>query len=119
MLPDANNVFGEIIAPCGLVPVRRAIEQAFEGVRTSVYRSQYDGSESLRLQADCFELESTPDSGCQHFFNGAVGGSPDDIAEFATRLAATLEAAGVSSVFEIYDDQQVLVRTIRSKATRT
>jgi hypothetical protein len=58
MIPEGNNVYGIITAPQGLEPVLRAVEQVVGEGRASIYRSQFNGSETLCLRSESADFES-------------------------------------------------------------
>ena len=111
MVPEGNNVYGIITAPQGLEPVLRAIEQVVSGGRASIYRSRFNGSETLRLQWESADFESDHlDDGVQHLFNGNVGGSFEEVVAFVRALSESLSRSGIEHSFEVYDDQHLVQR---------
>ena len=111
MIPEGNNVYGIITAPQGLEPVLRAIEQVVGGGRASIYRSQFNGSETLRLRSESADFESDPlDDGVQHLFNGGVGGSLEKVVAFVRALSESLSRSGIEHSFEVYEGQQLVQR---------
>ena len=111
MVPEGNNVYGIITAPQGLEPVLRAIEQVVSGGRASIYRSRFNGSETLRLRSESADFESDHlDDGVQHLFNGGVGGSLEEVVALVRALSESLSQSGIEHSFEVYDDQQLVQR---------
>ena len=109
--PSHNNVYGVITAPEGLEPVLRAVEQVVGKGHASIYRSQFNGTATLRLTSETAAFETDRlDEGVQHFFNGSVGGSLQDIADFVRDLSDSLTRSGIEHSFEIYDQQQLVQR---------
>lgn len=113
MMPDGNNVSGIITAPDGLEPVLRAVAPSVTDGRVWIYRSQFNGAETLRLQSESVDFESTPLGEVQqHLFNGGVAGTLDEVCSFICQLSYSLFQAGIEHSFEIYDDQQQFHRRI-------
>lgn len=113
MIPDKSNVFGTITAPQGLQSVLRALGHLVVEGRAHVYRSQFNGAETLRLHLEWAEMESSPlDNGIQHLFNGGVGGSLEEVVGFIHALSDALQSGGIEHRFEIYDEDQQLVHVI-------
>jgi len=114
MMPEGNNVCGILTAPDGLVPVLRAIEATVTDGRVWIYRSQFNGAETLRLQSESVDFESTPlNEGHQHLFNGGVAGTLDEVCSVVCQLSFVLSEAGIEHSFEISNDQQLLRRIPR------
>src|SRR5262245_3957030 len=111
MLPEGNNVSGLITAPQGLQPVLRAVEQVVGEGRAYIYRSQFNRAETLHLRTGsaCFDSDHR-DDGFQHFFSGGVGGSLEEVLAFVRALSESLSRSGIEHSFEVYDDDQELVR---------
>jgi hypothetical protein len=111
MIPEGNNVYGIISAPQGLEPVLRAVEQVVGGGRAYIYRSQFNGSHTLRLRSESADFESDYlDDGVRHLFSGGVGGSLEEVVGFVRLLSGSLSRSGVEHSFEVYDDQQLFQR---------
>jgi hypothetical protein len=112
MIPEGNNVYGEMTAPQGLEPILRAVEEVVGVSQAHIYRSQFNGAETLPIRSDSaiFKSDRLGD-GIEHLFNGAVGGSLEEVVDFVRALSATLSRSGIVHSFEVYDDQQ-LVREI-------
>lgn len=112
-MSDTNNVYGIIMAPEGLEPSLQAIKHLVPGGRASIYRSGYNGAETLRLCSQRVEFESDPlEDGVQHLFDGGVSGSLEEIVEFVQQLSKSLQTAGTKRHFEVYDAKQRLVMLI-------
>jgi hypothetical protein len=113
MIPEAYDIYGLITAPQGMLPVLRAVRHLAAGGQASIYRSGYNGAETLRLRSDGVEFESDPlKDGVHHLFNGGVGGSLEEVVGFIRTLSEALQTAGIEHRFEIYDEDQNLVRVI-------
>ena len=111
MIPEGNNVYGIITAPQGLEPVLRAVEQVVTGGRAYIYRSQFNGAETLHLRSETAEFESDHlDDGVQHLFSGGVGGSLEEVIHFVRGLSESLSGSEIEHSFEVYDDQQLVQR---------
>ena len=104
-----NNVYGQVVAPDGLHPVRLAAEAALGPGTASVFRPKPGGAETLRVRTDAADLESLPlPGGIDHLLNGAVSGSADEVTAWVEALSAALAAAGVEHQFNIYDGTRVV-----------
>src|SRR5262245_12026208 len=111
MIPDSYNVYGVVTAPQGLEPVLRAIEQDLIEGRAYIYRSQFNGAETLRLRSESADFDSDRlDDGVQHLFSGGVGGTLEDVVCFVRRLSDSFSRSGIEHVFEVYDDQELVER---------
>src|SRR4051812_43321323 len=110
MIPDGNNVYGIITAPQGLQPVLRAVEEVVTGGRASIYRSQFNGSETLPLQLESADFESDHlDNGVHHLFNGGV----DGLARRSNLLCSPVVGVAVPV------GHRTLLRGVRQSATRS
>jgi hypothetical protein len=116
MIPDFNNVYGKVSAPHGLQPVLNAIENAVAGSNAHIYRSQFDGAETLKLRGESVNFEPDALNEVEHLFSGGVGGSPQEISATVRALSEALCKAGVVHNFEIYGDNDCLVERIEPKA---
>lgn len=109
MIPKGNNVYGVITAAQGLEPALRAIEQMVTGGQAYIYRSQFNGAETLRLRSVTADFDSDHlCDGVQHSFNGGVDGSLEEVIHFVRRLSELLSRSGIEHSFEVYDDQQLV-----------
>src|SRR5260370_6963157 len=100
MLPEGNNVCGIITASRGLQPVLRAVEHLVAGGRAWIYRSQFNGAETLHLRSESVDFESEPlQDGVQHLFSGGVGGSLDEVLGFVRALPEPLSPPGLNPCF--------------------
>ena len=112
MIPDGNNVYGQIEAPNGLEPIGVVLTSWLGGSGCSIYKSSYDGSERIRLKTSGADFESTPlKDGC-HLFNGSVEGSLMTIQSFIETLSSHLASIEIKHSFEIYDNEGILAKTI-------
>ena len=115
VIPEQNNVFGFIEAPQGIAAVLLALEHVVAKGDASIYRSAYNGAETLRLRNNRVELESDPlDDGIKHLFGGGIGGSLEEVTGFVRTMSEALNLAGVEHQFEVYDTSQHLVQRIPS-----
>ena len=104
-----NNVYGEVVAPDGLQPVRLAAEAALGPGTASVFRSKAGGAETLRIRTDAADLESLPlPGGIEHLLNGAVSGTADEVAAWAEAVSAALAEAGIEHQFNVHDGTRVV-----------
>jgi hypothetical protein len=117
MIPDGNDVYGQVTAPMGLELVLQAVRRVTGEGKGHLYRSQFSGATTLRFSTENVDFESTPlDDGRQHLFNGAVGGSLVHVTTFARSLSAMLADLGIENRFEVYDDENNLVQVVTSEA---
>ncbi len=113
MIPEGNNVYGIITAPQGLQPILRAVEQVAGSGRAYIYRSQFNGAETLHLRSESVNFKSDYlDDGIRHLFNGGVGGSLEEVLGFVRALSESLSRSGIEHSFEVYEDDQHLVQRI-------
>ena len=112
-MPEGNNVYGHVVAPHGLHPILQAVRQLVGENRASIYKSQFNRSETLHFSTDAVDFESTPlEDGRRHLINGGVGGDSNDVVAFVRAMSRLLTEAGVEHSFEIYDYNHNLVQTI-------
>lgn len=109
MIPDANNVYGHVVAPRGLGPVLVAVRPLATGGQVWLKTSGYEGTTTLHLETDALGFTTTPLDGGRHLFNGGVAGSAAEVVALMESLSAALSAAGVEHGFEVYDADQSLV----------
>ncbi len=110
--PDYNNVYGHVVTPDGLAPVLDAVG-GVEGVsKASIYVSGYNGAESLILSSDLIDFRSEPLDSGQHLLNGGVAGTIDEVIVFVAKLSHALSGAGVEHNFEVYNEEQELIKEI-------
>lgn len=105
MLPNKQNVRGVVTVPGGIRSVLGAVQQVFGESAVSIYRSGYDGAETLRVRTDFAELDSDDlRETDQHLLGGAVAGSLDEVARVVQQLSEALAQAGIAHQFEVYVD---------------
>jgi len=81
--------------------------------RASIYKSQFNGVETLHLSTDAVDFESTPlEDGSRHLLNGGVAGDSNDVVGFVTAVSRLLTEAGIQHSFEVYDNNHNLVQLI-------
>src|SRR4051812_27293720 len=104
-MPDANNVYGHIISQQGLFLVLREVRRFVAENRAFIYRSQFNGAETLHFSTDTVDFMSTPlEDGPRHLINGSVRGTPEDVVAFVRALSESLIEGGIEHRFEVYDD---------------
>src|SRR5947209_5496900 len=109
MIPENDNVYGIFTARHSLEPVLRAIKEVVAAGRVYIYRSQFNGAETLHLESETAQFESEPlDGGVEHLFSGGVSGSLDEVIRFVQRLSESLSLWGIEHSFEVYDGQQLV-----------
>jgi hypothetical protein len=110
-IPRTNNVYGQVVAPDGLRAVVVAIEAALGPGSASMYRSRAGAdAETLRIRTDVADFESLPlPGGIEHVLNGAVAGSPEDVAAVVRALSAALTDVKIEHNFEVHDGRRVVL----------
>src|ERR1700694_5869749 len=109
MMPDGNNVYGQIFAPLGLHPVLQTVRRLIGDERASSYKSQFNGAETLRFSTNGVDFESTPlENDGRHLLNGVVAGDRNNVVAFAEAMSQLLTEAGIEHRFEVYDQEQNL-----------
>jgi hypothetical protein len=109
MKSDGNNVYGLVVAPQGLAPVLQAVRRVIGDGTASIYRSHFNGAETLRFSTESVDFESTPlENGTEHLLNGGVGGSSEEVVAFVRTLSVALVDAGVEHRFEVYKNRELV-----------
>lgn len=109
---EVCEIDGMICAPDGLESVLVAAHRARAWQRASLRVSGYDGSQTVRLEADGIEFDSEPLGGAgRHLFNGAMTGTITEAIAFVRILSQSFAAAGITHCLEIYDAAKNLVTT--------
>lgn len=114
-VPDGNNVYAVLTAH-GLTKVERAAKHALGRDAVSVYRSAYDGGDTLKVRTESAYFETTLLGGDEYLLSGGVGGSAEEIEAFVKKLSASLAAEGVTHQFEVYDDEGELLLLIPTQS---
>lgn len=111
MIPRTNNIYGQIVAPDGLKPVCAALEHALEPGSISLFRARASSArETLRIRTDSADFESiSMPGGIEHLFNGAVGGTPDEVIAFVRALSAELVKAKIEHTFDVHDGRRIVI----------
>lgn len=112
MIPDFNNVYGHVVAPHSLEAVLRAVRPLAAGGQAWIKVSGYDGAPTLHLETDSLDFQTTPLGEGRHLFNGGVGGTAGEVIALVENLSRALSAAGVEHAFEVYDEDQNLLRLV-------
>jgi hypothetical protein len=108
--PQANNVYGQIVSPDGLAPLRVAIENAFGPGCVSLFHARPGAPEMLRIRTDAADFESLPlPGGMDYLLNGAVAGGIDDVKSFAQRLSDAFVKAKIEHTFDVHDGTRVIL----------
>ncbi len=111
-LPDFNNVYGQLYGLDGLAIVRD-VATAVSGIeKVSIYVSGFDGAETLTIAGERIDFESQSLGASQHLLNGGVAGTVDEVIRFVRSLSRALTDAGVEHSFEVYNEEQDLVKEI-------
>ena len=110
MRAKPNNVYGQIVAPDGLGPLRDAVEQAFGPGCASLFHARPGSPEMIRIRTDAADFESLPlPGGMEHLLNGSVAGSPDEVAGFARKLSDALVEAKLEHSFDVHDGTRIIL----------
>ena len=107
-LPPVSNVFGYVHSALGLAPVAEQLRSRLDmsADEVCVTRNASDGHQTLRIETVTCSLETRPARRADTWqLNGAVAGTPDEILATLLPITRVLKWAGLSAVFEIYDDQ--------------
>lgn len=107
-VPDGNNVYA-ILAVHGLAKVGKAARRACGPEAVSLYRSGYDGTDTLRIRTASADFETTHLGDDEYLLSGGVGGFVGEVKAFVCRLSESLAAEGVTHQFEVYDDEGELL----------
>ena len=112
MIPDGNNVYGIVKAPGGLRPVLAAAQTLDCWRSARIKTSGYSGEQTIRLESEDADFETERLSESEHLFNGAVGGTLDQVINFVQRLSDALHAGGIDHHFEVYNAENDLAAAI-------
>lgn len=113
MIPDGNNVYGHIVSSQGLQSALRAVKRLIGEDRAYIYKSQFNGAETLHFGTDSIQFDSTPlEEAGRHLLNGGVGGSLEDVVEFVEAMSRLFTEEGIEHRFEVYDADDNLVEMI-------
>jgi len=105
-LSPVSNVFGFVHSAIGLAPVAAALcsQPGLTPEQVWIKRSSFDGIETLIIETETCALETLPtETSGTWLFNGQVEGTPEEIFETLLPIVDSLESAGFSATFEIYD----------------
>jgi hypothetical protein len=106
-LPDTNNVYGHFSSHANLEKLAAILRRRlfFDEDEVTVYKSSFDGCQTIRITNQIAEFESTKfDNEGTYSLNGAVAGSEKEIFDFVSNLFTVLKQHGYNPVFEIYDE---------------
>jgi hypothetical protein len=108
--PQANNVYGQIVAPDGLRPVVLALETALGPGCASVVNPRPGAPEVLRLRTDTADFESLPlPGGMDHVLNGSVSGSSGDVTAFVRRISQAFTEVKLEHTFDVLEGGHVVL----------
>jgi hypothetical protein len=116
-IPECNNVYGQLRCPLNLEDVADLLRYriGLSPQQIWVIRSQFDGVQKLRIETDVAEFETTKKNEEDlYFFNGAVGGNPDEVSEYVKTLHKILLQGGYQSSFEVYDRDFNCIQEIKA-----
>lgn len=118
MIPDFNNVYGEIHTPQGLQRALAAVQLLVGQDRAYIYRSGYNGAETLHVRTADAEFDSEPFGGTGHLISGGVAGSPEEVVVYIRSLSDALEKVGVEYRFEVYDERRLFAEVAHAPDQR-
>jgi hypothetical protein len=105
-LPDGNNIYGYLSSKTGLRDVAKVLRNYLDlsEKQIYIYRSQFDGDETLKIRAEIYEFETQSlEEGDKWLFNGAVAGDVNSIKATLKEICDPLRRQGYETKFEIYD----------------
>ncbi|TYQ28208.1 hypothetical protein [Pseudanabaena sp. UWO310] len=106
-LPALNNVYGYLHSKTGLRDIAKVLRNylGLSEKQIYIYRSQFDGNETLKIRMETCELETQSlEEGDKWLFNGAVAGDIDSIKATLKEICDPLTRKGYETNFEIYDE---------------
>lgn len=107
-LPSPNNVYGFLFSRTSLEKVAEVLRSRLGLTKTEVYvyRSGFDGSETLKVRTEAYEFETQKaKENNTWLFSGSVAGNLDEILTVLKLLSSHLRWAGYDTKFEIYDQE--------------
>lgn len=112
-VPEGNNVYGHIVSPDGLQPILQVARRLVGDGRASIYKSQFNGAETLRFTTETVDFESAPlEQSGRHLLNGGIAGDSSEIVSFVEAMSRLLQETGIEHSFEVYDAEKNLLRTL-------
>jgi hypothetical protein len=115
--PVCNNVYGYLSCKGSLERVADTLRYRLnlDSAQVSVKKSQFDGTQTLRIVTEMADLETTKvEEPNLYLFNGAVSGSEPEVYNYIAALHAILAQGGFESSFEIYDESFECVKVIKA-----
>ena len=113
VMSGGNNVYGHIIAPHGLHAILQVVKLIVGNGCASIYKSGFNGAETLRFMTSIADFESTPlENTDKHLLHGCIAGDSCDVLHFIESLSRFFHEAGISHSFEVYDGEGELMRSL-------
>lgn len=109
-IPELNNVYG-LIDCSGRMKEFAATLQRFRDADVWLKVSNFDGTESIRMEISDATFQAYGDHQSEFLFNGAVAGEEEMVCEFTRELHSLLRLAGFNVWFEIYDRNRAPLAT--------
>ena len=106
-IPGYNNVYGYFLCPYSLENVAKILVYRLNlrAENISVKKSQFDGTQKMRILSEIAEFEAYQSKGKnEYFFNGAVAGTAQEVYRYVQEIQMILNQSGYSARFEIYDE---------------
>lgn len=105
-LLSPNNVYGSIVSTTSLERVAEILRShlGLTRLEVSVYKSQFDQQETLRIRTARYEFDTQKIATENNWLlNGAVAGDRFEILTVLKYLADPLHQEGYQTKFEVYD----------------
>jgi hypothetical protein len=117
-LPDRNNVYGLLIGANRLSELASLLQHELDvgDLDIGVKVSQFDGTETLSLNAEFLEFKAYPTgSGGEVLFNGAVAGDSSEVCAFVEKLYEILRENDFWPTLEVYDENRKCVAEYKAQ----
>lgn len=102
-----NNVYGILFCNSSLKKPYKILRDRLGLTEAEVYlyKSQFDGAESLKVRTDIYDLETDKtDRDSEYLLNGEVAGETAEVITRIKEIADVLNLNNYRCHFEIYDD---------------
>ena len=114
----ATTSTGYVVAPMGLQSVLQAVRRITAGCKADIYRSHFNGAETLHFSTASADFETTPlDYRTRHLLNGGASGNLQEVVALSKPCPKCLPRAGIEHSFEVYNNDDFLVQLISGTPT--
>ncbi|WP_144395624.1 hypothetical protein [Pleionea sediminis] len=116
-MPNTNNVYGYFTSRSNLEKLASIFKRRLSdhNVNIVVNKSHYDGTQSIQLNGDKIEFDSTLfNNEGRYSFNGAVAGSESEIYEVVNEIFTILKEHKFKPVFEVYNESFECIAEFKS-----